>query len=144
MVTLSKTGNRKLDEQHSVMQNCLSELAGLLNGVCDLTTLLGSLETLYSYAEWHFTFEERWLERTKYPHRGDHIAEHQAIIGQLNSLRRMLGAGNKDAVRLISIISHWIVDHVNNEDSRSAKYLGNCQVSTMPHEYSLAAELSQH
>ena len=129
MVTLSKTGNRELDKQHSVMQDCLSDLASLCQGAPDPATLLGSLEALYSYAEWHFIFEERRLERSAYPNRVEHIAEHRAIIGQLNSLRRKLGAGSKDAVSLISVISHWIVDHVNNEDSRSAKYLGNGQIS---------------
>jgi hemerythrin len=140
MVTLAKTGNSEIDKQHSVMQDCLSDLASLLDGSRDPATLLGSLEALYSYTEWHFAFEERLLERNQYPNRVEHIAEHRAIIGQLNSLRRQLGAGNNDAVSLISVISQWIVDHVNNEDAKSAKHLGNSQVNTLHHDRRLAAE----
>lgn len=140
MVTFSKTGNSELDEQHSVMQDCLSDLAGLLDQTCDPAVLLGSLEALCSYAEWHFTFEERLLERAQYPDRIEHIAEHRAIIGQLGSLQRKLGAGNKEALGLVSMISHWIVDHVNNEDSRAAKYLGNSQGGAPQHERRLPAE----
>lgn len=140
MVTLFKTGNSEIDKQHSVMQDCLSDLASLLDGAHDPATLLGSLEALYSYTEWHFAFEERLLERNQYPNRVEHIAEHRAIIGQLKSLRRQLGAGNNDAVSLISIISQWIVDHVNNEDAKSVQHLGNSPVSAMQHERRLPIE----
>jgi len=139
MATLAKTGNSDIDEQHSVMQDCLSDLERLLASPCDSATLLGSLEALTSYAEWHFTFEERLFDRAKYPNRIEHIAEHRAIIGQLNSLRRKIGAGNKDVLSLISIVNHWIVDHINHEDLKSAKYLATSQVGAMPHERMAAA-----
>lgn len=141
MITLSKTGNSELDEQHSVMEECLSDLASLLDGAsCDPVALLGSLEALHSYTEWHFTFEERLQERTKYPNRTEHIAEHRAIIGQLKSLRRKLGAGNRDAMSLISIIRHWIVDHVNSEDSKLANYLTKSQINAIQHDHRLPRE----
>lgn len=140
MLTLSKTGNSELDEQHSVMQDCLSELADLLDGACDPAALLGSLEALHSYAEWHFTFEERQLERAKYPNLAEHAAEHRAIVGHLDNLRRKLGTGNKDAASLISMIAHWIVDHIENEDCRSARYLGSAQAGTPQHERGQPAE----
>lgn len=133
VVTLSKTGNDELDEQLSLMQDCLSDLASLLDGASspDPAKLHGSLEALYSYAEWHFTFEERMLERSKYPNRLEHIAEHRAIMSQLDNLRRKLAAGNQDAARLISVISHWIVDHVDSEDIKSANYLENNKVGAI-------------
>lgn len=134
MATLAKTGISDIDEQHSVMEDCLSDLRRLLDGPCDSNTLLGSLEALSSYAEWHFTFEERLLERNKYPNRLEHIAEHRAIIGQLNSMRRKIGAGSKDVASLVSIISHWIVDHINHEDLKSAHFLANRQAGTPHHE----------
>lgn len=141
VVTLSKTGNDELDEQLSLMQDCLSELASLLDGTSspDPAKLHGSLEALYSYAEWHFTFEERILERSKYPNRLEHIAEHRAIMSQLDSLRRKLAAGNKDSVRLISVISRWIVDHVDSEDIKSANYLERAKVGAMPQNLRLSA-----
>lgn len=140
MVTLSKTGNSELDDQLSVMQDCLADLASLLDGPYDWPTLLGSVEALYGYAEWHFIFEERLLERSQYPHRVEHIAEHRAIMGQLNNLQRKLSTGNKDAVGLISVISQWIVEHVNNEDTRSANYLEKSQLGAMQPERRLAVE----
>lgn len=142
MATLTKTGNNDIDEQHSVMQDCLSDLESLLDGPCDAATLQGSLEALSSYAEWHFTFEERLLERAKYPNRTEHIAEHRAIIGQLNGLRRKIGAGNKDVVNLIAIVSRWIVDHVNHEDLKSATYLASSQASALQRER-IAAAIAQ-
>jgi len=125
MVTLAKTGNSEIDEQHAVMQHCLSDLASLLEGPCEPAALIGSLEALTSYAEWHFTFEERLLKRGAYPHLPEHVAEHRAILKQLSSLRRHLGSGKREAVSLLSIVGQWIVDHVNHEDLRSAGYLGS-------------------
>lgn len=144
VVTLSKTGNNELDEQLSLMQDCLSDLASLLDGTTnpDPAKLHGSLEALYSYAEWHFTFEERMLERSNYPNRLEHVAEHRAIMSQLDNLRRKLAAGNRDSVRLISIISHWIVDHVDSEDIKSANYLQHAKIGSIPQNRSLPASLT--
>lgn len=141
VVTLSKTGNDELDEQLSLMQDCLSDLASLLDGAAspDPAKVHGSLEALYSYAEWHFTFEERMLERSNYPHRLEHMAEHRAIMSQLDNLRRKLAAGNQDAVRLVSVIRHWIVDHVDSEDIKSANYLESGKGGALPHSRMLSA-----
>lgn len=141
VVTLSKTGNDELDEQLSLMEDCLSDLASLLDGAAspDPAKLHGSLEALYSYAEWHFTCEERMLERGKYPDLLEHIAEHRAIMSQLDTLRRKLAAGNRDSVRLISIISHWIVDHVASEDIKSANYLERAKIGAIPQNPRLSA-----
>lgn len=134
MATLAHTGNRDIDEQHSVMQDCLADLERLLATPGDSGALLGSLEALTSYAEWHFTFEERLLERSKYPNRLEHVAEHRAIIGQLNSLRRHIGAGNRDVTNLLAIVGRWIVDHINHEDQKSAKHLANDTSTRLPAE----------
>lgn len=141
VVTLSKTGNDELDEQLSLMQDCLSDLASLLDGAAspDPAKVHGSLEALCSYAEWHFTFEERMLERSNYPDRLEHMAEHRAIMSQLDNLRRKLAAGNKDVIRLVSVISHWIVDHVDSEDIKSANYLESDRVGAIPHSRMLSA-----
>lgn len=131
MFTLSKTGNNELDEQHVVMQGCLSDLASLLKSTSEPATLLGSLEALCDYVEWHFIFEERLLKQIECPDVDAHIAEHRAIVDQLNSLRRKLGAGNSEVASLISIVSHWIVDHLNHAGSELAKYLTCSQVSPL-------------
>ncbi|MCG2577231.1 hemerythrin family protein [Dechloromonas sp. XY25] len=120
----------------------MSDLAAHLDGPCDNAALLVSLEALHDYADWHFTFEERLLERAKYPWQIDHVAEHRAIIDQINTLRDKLATGNVDMKRLIPVISHWIVDHVNNEDMRAVKYIedvqtGTTQVKHRPKEGSL-------
>lgn len=127
MASITKTGNSEIDKQHSIMHDCLADLASHCAGNSDPAALLGALDILFGYAEWHFTFEERLLERAKYPHLEAHVAEHRAIIGQLENLRGKLASGNKDAARLIAMINHWIIDHVNHEDGKSAAYLGDGQ-----------------
>ncbi len=141
MASIKKTGNSEIDKQHSIMQDCLADLASHCDGNSEPAALLGALDVLFGYAEWHFTFEERLLERAKYPHLDEHVAEHRAIIGQLENLRGKLANGNKDAVRLIAMINHWIIDHVNHEDGKSAAYLDDGQVGVRASSRQALSEL---
>ena len=84
---------------------------------------LGYLE---GYAREHFKFEEHLQEKSNFPGREEHAAEHRQFIQELDLFRGRLHAGEdikEITLAVKGMMIRWLIKHNNNMDKKSRDHL---------------------
>ena len=115
-VLLPHIGIQEIDEQHAQLVACLDRLEFWVEKGQGFAAALDALNSLNTYVEEHFTFEEAFLRQHRYPKLEEHIEEHQKIMTDLSHLtQRVLDGGDIDQ-ELLGLIREWIITHIGVED----------------------------
>lgn len=115
-VPLPNIGIQEIDEQHAQLVACLDRLELWVEKGLGFAAALDALNSLNTYVEEHFTFEEAFLRQHRYPKLEEHVEEHQKIKAELSRLtQRVLNGGDIDQ-ELLGLIRKWIVTHIGVED----------------------------
>jgi len=122
-VQLTRTGIQEIDEQHAQLVACLDELRESVGGTGAATAAQKALDTLFDYTRRHFAFEEELLAQLQYPYLADHIAGHQTLIADLAKLGNEVASGKEIGEQLVLTLRVWILNHINSEDMKYARYL---------------------
>jgi hemerythrin len=115
-VQLPKIGIQEIDNQHAQLVACLDRLELWVEKGQGFAAALDALNSLNTYVEEHFTFEEAFLLQHCYPKLEEHIEEHRQIKAELTRLtQRVLDGGDIDQ-ELLGLIREWIISHIGVED----------------------------
>ncbi len=131
-------GNVVLDGDHRYLFALVNIVELCLNNPGARHQLRTAMEHLMEYTREHFTREEKLQIRVQYAKYGEHRAEHQEIIEQLQSIWDRLfpdtsraesspdsdttaaehpaELSEQEAQELVGLLRHWIVDHVLKTD----------------------------
>jgi len=103
------------------------EFAALLNALsvakgCDFVHLF---TTLFDHTERHFAQEKGLMEQSGFPAIGEHVAEHQRILGELNQCKRKVCKGEISFARayVTDRLPEWFRLHIATMDSALAFHL---------------------
>lgn len=112
-------GVEKIDSQHKMlimMINGLNEAMAKGKG----RDVLGKIiEGLLSYTQAHFSLEEGFFERTKYPGREPHEQEHENFTRKVSEFRDGFNSGKLGvSVEVMNYLSFWLRDHINGTDKK--------------------------
>ncbi|PLX12621.1 MAG: hypothetical protein C0594_02180, partial [Marinilabiliales bacterium] len=82
------------------------------------------LQEMFSYASFHFDFEENYLVEHDYKEMDEHIKEHNYYIERVKELRRLHEKGD-DLVPydMIDFLQVWLLEHIQKTDREYAKGL---------------------
>jgi hemerythrin-like metal-binding protein len=119
-----RTGIPDIDEQHARLVACLERLERFSRDGHDFAASLDAMSVALTYTKEHFADEEKLLKERNYPDLEEHIQKHEAITADMNSLWAEIESGEDVGVRLIDKMKEWIVDHIDVDDARYARYLG--------------------
>lgn len=83
-----------------------------------------TINELYDYMKTHFSHEEEFMEKIKYPKIEEHKKIHSSIIEQMNEFIKSL---SKISIieferKLIEYIDIWLIGHILYEDRKIIKY----------------------
>lgn len=131
-------GNVVLDGDHRYLFALVNIVELCLNNPGAHHQLRTAMEHLMEYTREHFAREEKLQIRVQYAQYGEHRAEHQEIIEELQGIWDRLfpdspgeeGSGDSDTAaakppaelsdqerqELVGLLRHWIVDHVLKTD----------------------------
>lgn len=124
MITILKTGDTEIDRQHAQLVACLDELRGFLHGSYSFAAGFTAIQTLISYTEEHFAFEEDRLRQWGYPELTEHIEQHRSLVAEVRrQWDRVEQEGADIAREVVATIEHWIVDHINVSDFKFAEFV---------------------
>jgi hemerythrin len=124
------TGSVEIDRQHVELFMRLNALnlsckAGV--GPQEAVRVLSYLEF---YTQWHFEAEEKEMLKRNYPEYAEHKKEHEAIIVQLNDLRRELnrvGTSVTMAMTTIRFMYDWLRTHEMVSDAKLGAAIRNAR-----------------
>jgi hemerythrin len=124
--TLS-TGVQEIDEQHKTLIALLNEL-NEANERSDAGGSFDVVEKMKAYALTHFSTEERYMNKYKYPGSLDHLAEHASFVSKVKALDAH-GKDPRIIPGVIKFLKQWLVEHISNMDIKMGRFLqDNLQV----------------
>lgn len=116
-------GIEKIDKQHQYFVSLLNELYVAIEKKSIKKDLTKIIKRLDSYAHTHFETEEKILNKYNYPFLEEHIKEHNNLLAQLEGFEAVLPKEPlKYAFDLADFLENWLVQHLEVQDGRYAKY----------------------
>ncbi|BHH84188.1 bacteriohemerythrin [Desulforhopalus sp. 52FAK] len=112
--------HKEIDRQHKKLIDLYNELhETLLHGTIEESTekRQQTLNSLVEYIDYHFSFEEEYLEELNYALLEKHCQSHKNFSSKVKTLQQDILSGNMVFTSsLIKLLRNWIVDHILKED----------------------------
>jgi hemerythrin-like metal-binding protein len=121
-----ETGNKEIDSQHKQIFRLTSSLAEACTRGQGAEALGGALDFLAAYTIRHFTDEEALQLQYQYPNFETHKKAHadfKETIAALAERYRTSGSSKELLEDVNSVLVHWLVQHIQQEDSRIAAHI---------------------
>jgi len=120
------TGNSVIDNQHKELFARFDSLLTACNERKGKDEVYNLLQFLGDYVKSHFALEERLQQESNYPHYGEHKAQHEGFIRDLQGLESQLkqeGASLSLVIQTNQTMVNWLIQHINITDREMAGYL---------------------
>ena len=119
-------GNAEIDAQHQELFRRVDQLLRALQ----LGSVTAEVERVMAfvgeYVHLHFRQEEALMQRTGYPDRPAHVAEHLELIRSFVALKRQLaktGPTPEFAAALGAALVDWLKEHISTTDTALGTWL---------------------
>ena len=124
MVSMPRTGNRRLDDEHGEMLLMLAQLEEMQSDYFEL------MVTLTDYVNHHTYHEEKFMRAANYEHTEEHILDHGRVqIAVRDKITQLQIQRDQDKrIELARELKTILVDHVRNHDVKMAKAIGSRRI----------------
>ena len=115
---------REIDWQHQQLFGMLNDLYDAMQAGTGRAVIADVLEKLLNYTQYHFTSEESLLREHGYADQASHRAEHVALTGRTQELRRRFEAGELGvAAETLHFLADWLRSHIVGSDMKYVAFL---------------------
>jgi hemerythrin-like metal-binding protein len=119
----------EIDAQHKRLFDLVNAFAEAIGDTKAIEGMKKIVQGLLQYAEFHIQYEERLLERYRYPALETQRVAHQTFIQKATDLQDRFVAGKLLlGVEVTSFLKNWLVEHILSMDM---KYM-ECLTSKAP------------
>lgn len=116
------TGVEEIDNQHRTLVAMLNDLYDASQSQDGNAKSLEIIEAMKVYALKHFSTEEQYMNKYKYPAMMDHLAEHASFVSKVMALAgRSADPGFVPMV--VKFLKQWLTEHISNVDVKMGRYL---------------------
>lgn len=117
-------GVKQFDEHHKELIRIISELRESKNSGENHVYLKNLLFELLSYTKYHFTAEERLMEKFNYQQMNEHKLEHKKLTEQVEQFLESYSKGSIDLdEQLFEFLKKWLFEHILETDKKLGEYL---------------------
>ncbi len=118
-------GVEALDQDHRTLFDLLNQLHDVVRGTSDRVEVVGIVNDLVRYTEYHFDCEERLMRLGRYPDYEAHERIHRDMRRRMVSFQQKFLDAPTDAnvLALYDYVSDWLVRHILGEDMRYRPYM---------------------
>lgn len=112
-------GHAEIDQQHR-------KLVDIINSLHDSMKLGGKpedlkriLNDLVNYTRFHFSHEEKLMERAGYADLANHKRVHRSMVEQVENFRREVESSRTGfSIKLMGFLKNWLTDHILGTDQK--------------------------
>jgi hemerythrin len=124
-----------IDSQHKRLLAQINRLVGILSSPeVDMSHLRETIHFLYTYIQEHFSYEEGYMLKNKYPDLEKHKKMHQEFAdfytGFQKKLRDRGASPNFSSIDIKEMLeeakkylAEWLIKHIKAADQQYAKYI---------------------
>ena len=113
-----RVGNADIDEQH---QELFQRAHNILHAVTNAEQAHAAMR-LFEYTRTHFSFEEEYMRRLRYPELEPHRTLHQELSKKLSSISSCIAKNEMVKEDLEDFMSHWLLIHIATADKKLVDY----------------------
>lgn len=111
------TGIQVIDDQHKRIVFMINLLIRTQEPGHSRDEVGNVLNELVDYTLSHFAFEESLMEEAGYEFTRPHKHVHKIFIARVKDFSLRFKAGEDITQELIGLLSHWLFNHIRNDDS---------------------------
>ena len=114
----------EIDEQHKKWISIINELHDSLMGGKDLSKITGkSLQAMLDYGEFHFAFEEEYMQKIGYQNLAAHKIEHEKFLEKIRQYVRDEKAGKLILnTKVMKVLMDWLTNHIMSSDKKYSQF----------------------
>ncbi len=117
-------GIKQFDDHHKELIKIISELRESKSIGENHVYLKNLLFELISYTKYHFTAEERLMEKHNYQQINEHKAEHHKLTQQVEIFLEEYSNGKSNIDdELFEFLKKWLFEHILETDKKMGDYL---------------------
>lgn len=116
-------GIAELDDQHKKILDLINKLHETMTRQHSRQEIKSTITDLKDYAQSHFSTEEKFFEKIKYPHRKEHHKLHDKFIEHVMDLDLREEDQGISPMDILTFLKDWLKDHVLTEDQKYKNYL---------------------
>lgn len=120
----------EIDKQHRKLFEIGSRIyeTATLNDDCDhYDELMQTLDELVEYTKYHFSYEEKLLQKCNYPDYPTHKIEHDFFIKKVQKIagKDLEENQNQTLMEIVKFVADWIAGHILDTDMKYKECLIN-------------------
>jgi len=117
-------GVKQFDDHYKELIRIISELRESKKSGENHVYLKNLLFELLSYTKYHFTAEERLMEKHNYQQMNEHKLEHKKLTEQVEQFLERYSDGTSDLdEQLFEFLKRWLFEHILETDKKLGEYL---------------------
>ncbi len=117
-------GIGELDNQHRELVSMMNKLnEAMLAGKG--TDILGKiLNDLSAYVSVHFSTEEKYFDKYRYPGKAIHVKAHNDFITEITEFKNMFHKSKTMlSIKIMTFLRKWLLEHISGEDRKYSEFL---------------------
>ena len=108
-----------IDQQHKKWIDFINILYKAYKAKAEKKEMEEHISKLLDYTDYHFGFEEKYLEDFNCGNLENHKANHAEFVATIKKYQQRYKVDDQDAVyKLIIYLNNWILNHIQTEDKR--------------------------
>ncbi len=117
-------GIREIDEQHKTLVNMINALHKAMRSGKGSTVLTDLVDKLAEYSVYHFSAEEKLMEKCGYGGLLNHRGQHERFVKKVEEFDRELHEGKAAVTNEVMVfLKDWLVNHIQGTDRKYAPFL---------------------
>ena len=113
-----------IDNQHKMLVNLINDLHNAMKDGKGKEKLGTILNELISYTKYHFSAEEKLMQKKNYPDYQQHKREHEAFTKKVEEFNNQFVAGSLFiSNEVLLFLKDWLVGHIKVTDKKYSPYL---------------------
>ncbi len=119
-------GVELIDDQHKMLIMKMIDLSNAVEEHQEAAFIMRTIDFLMEYSNFHFTAEEKEMEKANYPDLEEHRGYHKKFIEMIKTMEAdMLEEGATRAIgeSVNTFLWNWLANHIKEVDMKFGKYL---------------------
>ena len=119
-----------IDNQHKKLVLMINDLHDAMKSGKAADILGTLLAGLRNYNMTHFTNEEKYMMRFRYPKYAEHKGEHEVFIEKISEFQKRFASGNAAiTVELMNFLKDWLTKHILGTDKEYVPFFAQSGVN---------------
>lgn len=114
---------KEIDNQHKMLVGMLNELHEAMLTRKSKEIISGIIKSMVDYAGYHFSFEEKYMTKYKFPGYPAHKKEHDEFTGKVTDFQRKHQDGHLMlSMEVMNFLKDWLKNHIMGTDKKYSSF----------------------